>query len=74
MEIDAARLPVHQLVVRKKVSNSLNIGHLSHNGAISPMMRTLLSALLTLARAALMPQATLALENAALRQQLTIYL
>ena len=36
-------------------------------------MGTLLSALLGLARAALLPRARLAIENAALRQQLTIY-
>ena len=36
-------------------------------------MGTLLSALLTFLRAAFLPRATLALENAALRQQLTIY-
>ncbi|MBU1495155.1 MAG: helix-turn-helix domain-containing protein, partial [Actinobacteria bacterium] len=38
------------------------------------MMRTTLSALLALVRAALMPRASLALENAALRQQLTVYI
>jgi putative transposase len=38
------------------------------------MIRTTLSALLALVRAALMPRAGLALENAALRQQLAIYL
>ena len=38
------------------------------------MMRTLLSGLLDLVRAALMPRATLALENAALRQQLAVCL
>ncbi|MCK4412546.1 MAG: integrase core domain-containing protein [Candidatus Eisenbacteria sp.] len=37
-------------------------------------MRTLILALLAFFRAALMPRTTLALENAALRQQLTIYL
>ena len=36
-------------------------------------MGTLLSALLSILRAALLPRAALALENAALRQQLTIY-
>ena len=36
-------------------------------------MAALLSALLRVARAALVPRAALALENAALRQQLTIY-
>jgi hypothetical protein len=36
------------------------------------MMRTLISALFALLRAALMPRTTLALENAALRQQLAI--
>ncbi len=38
------------------------------------MMRTPLSALLDLVRAALMSRATLALENAALRQQLAVFL
>lgn len=37
------------------------------------IMHTLLSALLAFARATFIPRATLALENAALRQQLTIY-
>ncbi|MFC1573478.1 helix-turn-helix domain-containing protein, partial [Candidatus Eisenbacteria bacterium] len=37
------------------------------------MIRTFISALLALVRAGLMPQTMLALENAALRQQLTIY-
>ena len=37
-------------------------------------MHTLLVALLAWLRAALMPQTALALENAALRQQLTVYL
>jgi hypothetical protein len=36
-------------------------------------MRTLLSLCLALGRAVLMPRATLILENAALRQQLTVY-
>jgi len=36
-------------------------------------MGTLLSALLRILRAMLVPQATLALENAALRQQLAVY-
>jgi len=38
------------------------------------MMRVLLSALIAVVRAILMPRATLALENAALRQQLAVYL
>ncbi|MFC1572347.1 hypothetical protein ACFL6M_01995 [Candidatus Eisenbacteria bacterium] len=38
------------------------------------MIRTFISALLALVRAGLMPQTTLALENAALRQQLTVCL
>ncbi len=38
------------------------------------MIKTTLSALLALVRAALMPGASLALENAALRQQLTVYI
>ncbi|MCK4413381.1 MAG: hypothetical protein KAY32_07555 [Candidatus Eisenbacteria sp.] len=38
------------------------------------MILTLVSAMIAFLRAALMPRATLALENAALRQQLTVYL
>ena len=38
------------------------------------MMRTTLSALLAIVRAVLKPRASLALENAALRQQLTVYI
>ncbi len=37
-------------------------------------MGTLLAALLAVLRAIVMPRTTLALENAALRQQLTVYL
>ena len=40
---------------------------------VEGMMRSLISALVAFVRAMLMPRATLALENAALRQQLAIY-
>ena len=43
------------------------------HGTLSGLMRTLLSALLNTLRAAFLSRASLALESAALRQQLTIY-
>ncbi len=53
---------------------SHTVRQLANHDMILLIMRTLLSALLVLVRAALMSRATLALENAALRQQLTICL
>jgi hypothetical protein len=43
------------------------------HGTLGDLMGTLPWALLSVLRAGLMPRTTLALENAALRQQLTIY-
>ena len=43
---------------------------LSHRDMVVPMIHTLIAALLAFVRGTLMPQAILALENAALRQQL----
>jgi len=48
--------------------------HLARHATIPRTMRTLILALFASLRAALMTRTTLALENAALRQQLAVYL
>ncbi len=72
--------PASSIVVRENVVTpsqsviSRPMVQFSPNGTISSMITTTLSALLALVRAALMPRASLALENAALRQRLTVYI